>query len=141
MARRLTPLVLAIVIASAPAALVFCAALCTEHASIMPPVNHQAHHDHGSSTPAGPTAIAVSHYSHHHSSLAQVTTDLAATSHPCPYGELPAVGAVSLTTLVAPAVLSATFVLADVPAAAARPRDIAFRAPPRPITLTAQLRI
>jgi hypothetical protein len=139
--RRLTPLVLAAVIAFAPAALVFCEASCAEHASTWPPVEHATHHHHESPAPESSTPVVV-HRAHHESFLPQVTTDVKATSHRCTLGDrLPVAAGVSLTMIFAPAVLSAPLVVPDVPATTRSSQDTAFRAPPHPSALITQLRI
>jgi hypothetical protein len=133
--------VLAVVIAFAPAALVFCEASCAEHAPAAVPVDHAAHHHHESPGPDA-TTVAMTYHAHRASLLAQVTSDLEATAHRCTHGDaLPVAAGVSVPPLFAPAIVSAAFVLPDVPTIAVSLQDIAFRAPPHPSALTTQLRL
>lgn len=140
--RRLTPLVLTIVIAFAPAALVFCEALCAGHAPVAAPVDQAAHHHHTSPVQDDATTVAVSHHAHHDVFLARVTTGVKVTSHRCTRGDrLPVAAGVSLATLFAPAVLTTALGLSDVPTTAVFSQHTSFRAPPHPSHLITQLRI
>jgi hypothetical protein len=141
-ARRVIPLLVALAVAVAPAALEVCQVRCLSLEAATAG-STPGHHHH---LPGAPDAAAPTAHVHQHAALSHTPPSaglvVSAVPHPCDHGNaVPTVASTPTSILVLPAVLASTFIPPDVELRRAPVPDTAPSSSSENIALTTQLRV